>query len=177
MKDILKRFLIRFALFCPILFLFIFACMGIVMGHSLSSAFEPPNYSHYEDRLAVMAQPEIAEDAEKSSAGILMNCVMSDAVICENINENKVEYCVNRMMIDREGNILVDGVIGAVLSARNDGIDLKNHKLGLIIGYFSVDNTLNEKQALELAELLAQHKNAAVSIDEYRQEGMQYYPT
>lgn len=170
MKKLLKWFLIIWI--CATLVLF--TGIGIFMKLQLGKALETPVVKEK----YLTSQSVYSGDAKLDDRliAICLNSVMSDWVYEQEIDKVGIIGMVdNRLLIDRNGNIICDGVVTGVSSERGTG-NLSDKKAGILIGMFSIDDTFSREQIKRIRELKEEYSDIGMSIDEYYADDMLYFP-
>ena len=161
MKKLLKWFLIIWI--CATLVLF--TGIGIFMKLQLGKALETPIIKEK----YLTSQSVYSGDAKLDDRliAICLNSVMSDWVYEQEIDKVGIIGMVdNRLLIDRNGNIICDGVVTGVSSERGTS-NLSDKKAGILIGMFSIDDTFSREQIKRIRELKEEYSDIGMSIDEY----------
>ncbi|MGN0389710.1 MAG: hypothetical protein ACI4L2_02765 [Wujia sp.] len=170
MKKLLKRFLVIWI--CTALTLFI--GIGIFMKVQLGNALQPPIKEKY---LTVQSVYSGESKLDDRLTAICLNAAMSDWVHEQDIEKfGKIGMIDNRLLIDRNGNIICDGVVTGVSSERGTS-NLSDKKAGILIGMFSIDDTFSREQIKRIAELQTTYMDISISIDEYYADDMIFFPT
>lgn len=170
MKKLLKWFL--FIWICVTLVLF--TSIGIFMKLQLGKALETPVVK--EKYLTAQSVYTGEAKLDDRLIAICLNAVMSDWVYEQEIEKVGIIGMVdNRLLIDRNGNIICDGVVAGVSSERGTG-NLSDKKAGILIGMFSIDDTFSREQIKRIRELKEEYSDIGMSIDEYYADDMLYFP-
>lgn len=170
MKKLLKWFLIIWI--CATLVLF--TGIGIFMKLQLGKALEAPIIKEK----YLTSQSVYSGDAKLDDRliAICLNSVTSDWVYEQEIDKVGIIGMVdNRLLIDRNGNIICDGVVTGVSSERGTS-NLSDKKAGILIGMFSIDDTFSREQIKRIRELKEEYSDIGMSIDEYFADDMLYFP-
>lgn len=170
MKKLLKKFLIIWI--CATLVLF--TGIGIFMKIQLGKALESPISN--EKYLLTQSVYSGEGKLDDKLIAICLNSALSDWVHEQEIGKIGIIGMVdNRLLIDRDGNIICDGVVTGVSSERGTS-NLSDKKAGILIGIFSIDDTFSKEQIKRIRELREEYKDIGISIDKYYADDMLYFP-
>ena len=178
MKKFKKCFLIVWV--CTTVVFFV--GLGFFMKRLIHETYVMTGQDSYVDKLHLMTLPLDPEDPgyDDISGAFLIMATQSDWM-CEDKSSLMGACAVlyHRILIDRTGNILCNGQIVGVSSRRkDDGGYLEDRRDKVLIGYFSVDETLSKAQISRIIRI----KNACeefgfgMSIDEYIIDNGKYIP-
>lgn len=171
-------------------FLIVWACttvvffigLGFFMKRSINETYLMTELDGYTDILHLMTMPLDPEDPgyDDTARALLIMANLSDWMREDKGSfVGKFNVLYHRILIDRTGNILCNGQIVGVSSRRkDDGGYLGDRTDKVLIGYFSVDETLDKAQISEIIRIknTCEEFGFGMSIDEYIVDNGKYIP-